>query len=719
MRVLILFDGIMGAAVAPSIAERIWIVTPVHILALLFSEMSALLVLKEMQAVEFEFGKMANDPWQVIELVREHAPLGAVHAISFAITVGVAVFQLVCHKYRREQWLKERARAQATAQFAALQKPAVAKRPETRHETMGSDSHLLEGKDKDSGDYWDRLDDGYFSPAELVVLGPRVRLECQRFESSAVKVDGVDDADGDLLDFFCGKALDHGVTRASTGPQRLVVAMNGVTGQLMACLKHPLASIGSAQAHRIVSEVRVLKKFRHRNIVEYKGACVRDGHVHILMELCDFGSIASIVLRFGALDESLAARYTQQMLSGLSYLHRHCIVHKHVTCSSSLVTSTGHVKLADFGAIHSKLDTSEKAPSQHVKFPAPELLVFSKHVRQSDIWSVGCCLLEMLTAQEANELKQASNPRCDGSVEKKALRAEHTDTGFGHGVFGWMFLNTERIDDRHEDRGEIATEVSQCKMLAQPDRDSSDGLVANAMQQEADRAMQRTGGPRTPTIPATLGQDAKEFLEACLQEDYSQRPNAMRLLEYALMSPHTHHDPNPATELQNSRTCTLPQSVQAPFSLFRWLYDLEELDLDEDQVTIRTRSESAYSWKRAVHEATRVGRMPLIAELGRRCFRLEMWVNGFSGRFRSLQDDLAFQRFCANRSMQRLHSFAHLGLMFYFMTCGSWLIAGENGRRSWPACLPVQLDPTSPVFLYQLLLFAIMAIVVLSPAPEV
>ena len=185
------------------------------------------------------------------------------------------------------------------------------------------------------------------------------------------------------------------------------------------------------------------------------------------------------------------------------------------------------------------------------------------------------------------------------------------------------------------------------------------------------------------------------------------------------MSPHTHHDPNPATELQNSRTCTLPQSVQAPFSLFRWLYDLEELDLDEDQVTIRTWPESAYSWKRVVCEATRVGRMPLIAELGRRCFRLEMWVNASSGRFQSLQDDLAFQRFFANGSIQRLHSFAHLGFVVCFMTYGSWLFADVNGRRSWPACLLVQLDPTSPVFFYQLLLFAIMAIVVLSPSPEV
>jgi len=58
-----------------------------------------------------------------------------------------------------------------------------------------------------------------------------------------------------------------------------------------------------------------------------------------------------VCIHIGALDEELAVRYTQQILSGLSYLHRHCMMHRHVSCCTCLVTSTGLVKLADFGEL--------------------------------------------------------------------------------------------------------------------------------------------------------------------------------------------------------------------------------------------------------------------------------------------------------------------------------------------------------------------------------
>ena len=42
-------------------------------------------------------------------------------------------------------------------------------------------------------------------------------------------------------------------------------------------------------------------------------------------------------------------RYTYQMLCGLDYLHRHCIVHRDVKCANALLNSAGQLKLADFG----------------------------------------------------------------------------------------------------------------------------------------------------------------------------------------------------------------------------------------------------------------------------------------------------------------------------------------------------------------------------------
>ena len=205
---------------------------------------------------------------------------------------------------------------------------------------------------------YNQPNDNYFTAAEELERAKELQKELLHFQELArARNDGAVGLDGqdEISKFSCGKrTLDYGVNMWSTsssrsgGGLRLVVAIDDVSGQLMACLKCP-AHRSPLPLESVVSKVRLLRRYRHLNIVEYKGACVREGSLFVLMEMCDGGSIASIILRFGALDEELAARYTRQILSGLAYLHLHGIIHRHLTCSTCLVTTTGHVKLADFG----------------------------------------------------------------------------------------------------------------------------------------------------------------------------------------------------------------------------------------------------------------------------------------------------------------------------------------------------------------------------------
>ena len=44
-----------------------------------------------------------------------------------------------------------------------------------------------------------------------------------------------------------------------------------------------------------------------------------------------------------------------------------------------------------------------------------------------------------------------------------------------------------------------------------------------------------------PTLPCTLPEDAKLFLESCLQRDFGLRPNARTLMTHALFEHVTHH----------------------------------------------------------------------------------------------------------------------------------------------------------------------------------
>ena len=67
----------------------------------------------------------------------------------------------------------------------------------------------------------------------------------------------------------------------------------------------------------------------------------------------------------------------------------------------------------DFGGVCHMLVKRSLPPARQVilqleNYPAPEVMKSGQHVRQSDIWSVGCCLLEMLTAQVRMPLRVCS-----------------------------------------------------------------------------------------------------------------------------------------------------------------------------------------------------------------------------------------------------------------------------------------------------------------------
>jgi serine/threonine protein kinase len=59
------------------------------------------------------------------------------------------------------------------------------------------------------------------------------------------------------------------------------------------------------------------------------------------MEYCPGGSLSSVLAKFGALDDDVARNYTGQILCGLDYLHRHCIVHRFAS-RHSLAPFAGH-----------------------------------------------------------------------------------------------------------------------------------------------------------------------------------------------------------------------------------------------------------------------------------------------------------------------------------------------------------------------------------------
>lgn len=88
-----------------------------------------------------------------------------------------------------------------------------------------------------------------------------------------------------------------------------------------------------------------------------------------------------------------------QVLQGLHYLHDQGVIHRDIKGANILTTKDGTVKLADFGVSTSTLASGQDKEAQVVGTPywmAPEIIQLSGASSASDIWSVGCTVIELL-----------------------------------------------------------------------------------------------------------------------------------------------------------------------------------------------------------------------------------------------------------------------------------------------------------------------------------
>lgn len=171
-------------------------------------------------------------------------------------------------------------------------------------------------------------------------------------------------------------------------------------------LNHSNWEEAEEQYEKLQEEVSLLKSLKHKNIVKFIGTCLDGGVVNIFMEYVPGGSIASLLARFGCLDESVFRRYTKQLLSGVSYIHGNNVIHRDIKGGNILIMPSGVLKLIDFGCakrLYMNLSMSRSNILRSMKgtpyWMAPEVIRETGHGRKSDIWSVGCTVFEMATAK--------------------------------------------------------------------------------------------------------------------------------------------------------------------------------------------------------------------------------------------------------------------------------------------------------------------------------
>ena len=135
--------------------------------------------------------------------------------------------------------------------------------------------------------------------------------------------------------------------------------------------------------------------------MKYYDSSQSKNHLKIFFEYCECGSIAKMLSNYKSFNEKIIRKYTKEMLEGLEYLHAHSIIHRDIKGANILVDRNGICKLSDFGGAKIIKEDFEKTTTMRgtPNWMAPEVIKYNENTRFSDIWSVGCTVIEMINGE--------------------------------------------------------------------------------------------------------------------------------------------------------------------------------------------------------------------------------------------------------------------------------------------------------------------------------
>uniref|UniRef100_A0AAY4C2M4 Mitogen-activated protein kinase n=1 Tax=Denticeps clupeoides TaxID=299321 RepID=A0AAY4C2M4_9TELE len=162
-------------------------------------------------------------------------------------------------------------------------------------------------------------------------------------------------------------------------------------------------------AKRTLRELKILKHFKHDNIIAIKDILQPTlphsvfKSVYVVLDLME-SDLHQIIHSRQPLTPEHTRYFLYQLLRGLKYVHSANVIHRDLKPSNLLVNENCELKIGDFGMARG-LSTAHSEESRSFMteyvatrwYRAPELMLSLHHYSLAiDVWSVGCIFAEML-----------------------------------------------------------------------------------------------------------------------------------------------------------------------------------------------------------------------------------------------------------------------------------------------------------------------------------
>jgi len=166
------------------------------------------------------------------------------------------------------------------------------------------------------------------------------------------------------------------------------------------------AGLDPAASQNLLNEARASSSLAHPNICTIYEVAETDGELYIVMELVEGKTLRALRGDVGVPPESVL-RYGTQIAAALCRAHDRGIIHRDLKSANVVVTSSGLVKVLDFGLAKRAGSTILEGPtttfastqdvstiSGTLHYMAPEILRGEPADSRSDLWALGIVLYE-------------------------------------------------------------------------------------------------------------------------------------------------------------------------------------------------------------------------------------------------------------------------------------------------------------------------------------
>uniref|UniRef100_A0A8C8HJC4 Receptor protein-tyrosine kinase n=1 Tax=Oncorhynchus tshawytscha TaxID=74940 RepID=A0A8C8HJC4_ONCTS len=158
---------------------------------------------------------------------------------------------------------------------------------------------------------------------------------------------------------------------------------------------------GRQTFHEITDHMLAMGSLDHQYIVRLLGVCP-GASLQLVTQLSTQGSLLEHIRHYrDSLDPQRLLNWCVQIAKGMYYLEEHRMVHRNLAARNVLLKSDYIVQISDYGIADLLYPDDKKYFYNEVKTPikwmALESILFRRYTHQSDVWSYGVTVWEMMS----------------------------------------------------------------------------------------------------------------------------------------------------------------------------------------------------------------------------------------------------------------------------------------------------------------------------------